>query len=278
MNLIPQDAVDRLMTEGFLRIPLAKTTSEAVAAVFETAYPFFREPAEEKNLNVLSEDGGYRPLGVEYSLSPDYPDQIETFTVSDRTRAKEDALQTASAQFLHQRMLVAFSALESLAEALTTRLAEVIGNRPYETKLRGAFRRWSRLQLNYSRPAETKTAFINESHEDGVLITLACATGPGFEVQSASEGFTPITTQTDEVIAMPGEITWLLSGGLIRPLYHRVLPLADQYERLALLFLGDIHPGLCEPWVTNEVNANVDIGERVLRSAARFGLKGFAPE
>jgi isopenicillin N synthase-like dioxygenase len=278
MDLIPEDAVDRLTADGFLRIRLVSEASEAILATFKVGYPFFHQSSAEKVLNVLSEDGGYRPLGIEYSRSPDAPDQIETFTASDRTRTTANALPTTSAQLLHQRMLVAFAALESIAEALTIRLAESVGGRAYKKKLRGAFGRWSRLQLNYSRPAETKAKFINEAHEDGVLMTLACATGPGFEVQTASGNFTPISTLPDEVLAMPGEITWLLSGGLIRPLYHRVVPEADQHERLALLFLGDIHPSLCEPWITNEVNANVDIGDRVLRSATRFGLQGFASE
>jgi isopenicillin N synthase-like dioxygenase len=139
-------------------------------------------------------------------------------------------------------------------------------------------RRWSRLQVNYARPANTRTPFINEAHEDGVLMTLVCATCPGFEVQTPDGEFAPLTTSPGEVIAMAGEITWLLSGGIIPPVYHRVRPVGDYAERLSVIFLGDVHPSLCEPWVENEVNAHVDIGERVRTSAARFGLQAFLGE
>jgi isopenicillin N synthase-like dioxygenase len=278
VKFLPKDAVDRFIADGFLRIPITKNAYEAVASTFKTAYPFFRASSEEKNLNRLPEDGGYRPFGVEYSQSPDSPDHVESFTTSDRTRTITSKLPTESAQILHQHMLVAFGALESIAETLTIRLAEAISGRLYTEKLRGGFRRWSRLQLNYSRPADTTAAYINEAHEDGVLMTVACATGPGLEFQTTDGNFKPVTTSSGEVLAMPGEITWLLSGGLIRPLYHRVRPVAKYQERLALLFLGDIYPSLCEPWVTNEVNANIDIGARVLTSATRFGLQSFALE
>jgi isopenicillin N synthase-like dioxygenase len=77
---------------------------------------------------------------------------------------------------------------------------------------------------------------------------------------------------------MPGEIIWLLSGGRIPPLFHRVNPKPSCEERIALLFFGDINPSACEPWVENEFNRGVDIGRRVLTSVNRFGLKGFGEE
>ncbi len=87
-----------------------------------------------------------------------------------------------------------------------------------------------------------------------------------------------ITTAPNEVLVMPGEIVWLLSGGQIRPLHHRVRREPSCSERLALLFFGDINPRLCRPWVRADVNEGVDIGARVLTNAARFGLDGFPLE
>ena len=77
---------------------------------------------------------------------------------------------------------------------------------------------------------------------------------------------------------MPGEILWLLSGGQIRPLYHRVRREPGCSERLALLLFGDINPRLCWPWVHTDINEGVDIGARVLTNSNRFGLGGFPLE
>jgi isopenicillin N synthase-like dioxygenase len=165
--------------------------------------------------------------------------------------------------------------LEPIAEILTIQLADTLSGHASYEKLRGAFRRWSCLQLNYSRPANTPAAFIHEPHEDGHLITISCADGPGLEVQTANGEFIPITTAYDEMVIMPGEIAWLLSGGQVRALYHRVRREPDCRERLAILFFVDIDPRLAKPWVNNKVNERVDIGARVLTNATRFGLNGF---
>lgn len=278
MYLIPGSTIERLKTDGFLLVPLNKEAAEAVSATFEAAYPFFHAPLEEKVSNKLSQDSGYRPMGVEYSQSPDRPDQVESFTASVRTRSAIAELQSVSAQLLFECMLKTIDIFERIAEEITIQLANEVGDRPASENLYGAFRRWSRMQLNYSRPSEVTKPFINELHEDGNLITVACTTGPGLERQTATGAFVPITTRADEVIVMPGEIAWLLSGGQISPLYHRVQPESCFSERMALLFFGDINPRFCEPWVKNEINANVDIGARVLTNANRYGLQGFTLE
>jgi isopenicillin N synthase-like dioxygenase len=77
---------------------------------------------------------------------------------------------------------------------------------------------------------------------------------------------------------MPGDIAYLLSGGRIRPLYHRVQTDINFEERMALLFFADVSPELCDPWVINEVNRNVNIGDRVLNNSQRFGVQAFKAE
>lgn len=275
---IPEDAVERLKNDGFLLIPLTKQACKNVAATFDAAYTFFRAPPEEKNKNVLLEELGYRPTGIEYSQSPDRPDPIESFTVDGRADAAPADCKTAAARELYERMLSTFDVFERVAEAITVRLANALGGKSAGTSLRSALRRWSCLQLNYSRPADAAAPFINEAHEDGHLFTVSCANGPGLEVQTAEGDFTPITTAPGEVLVMPGEIVWLLSGGQIRPLYHRVRREPGCGERLALLYFGDIPPRLCRPWVHSRVNEGVDIGGRVLTNATRFGLGGFPLE
>jgi isopenicillin N synthase-like dioxygenase len=277
-KVIPVNAVERLKNDGFLLIPLTQAACKNVAATLTAAYPFFRAPQDEKNKNILPAELGYRPTGIEYSQSPDRPDPIESFTVDGRADAMSADCKTDAARELYERMLSTFDIFERIAEALTVRLAGAMGGNLAGRALRGALRRWSCLQLNYSRPADADTLFINEAHEDGHLLTVSCANGPGLEIQTAGGDFMPMTTAPDEVLVMPGEILWLLSGGQIRPLYHRVRRELGCGERLALLFFGDINPRLCRPWVHAGVNEGVDIGARVLTNAARFGLGGFPLE
>lgn len=276
--IVLERVVENLQNDGFSLIPLAVSQAEAIKTAFEAAGHFFRAPLGEKTPNKICEDCGYRPMGVEYSQSSDRPDAVESFTACSRTSASATTLASASARRLYERMLTVIDVLEPIAEALTIQLAERFSGRSYRTALSGAFRQWSCLQMNYSRPADITRPFINELHEDGHLITIACSTGGGLEVQRKDGFLMPISRTCDEAVIMPGEIAFLLSGGEIEPLYHCVRPEPNLHERMSLLFFGDIDPKLCDPWVLNDRNMNVDIGKHVLTNAARFGVPGFTPE
>ena len=81
---------------------------------------------------------------------------------------------------------------------------------------------------------------MNELHEDGCLITIASNKGPGLEIRSPDVCFLPLEISSQQVIVMPGEILWLLSGGAIEPLFHRVRADRSNEERMSLLFFGHI--------------------------------------
>jgi isopenicillin N synthase-like dioxygenase len=172
-------------------------------------------------------------------------------------------------------MSATFNLLEPVAEALAMEFAKEVGGRPASGKLRGALRNWSRLQLNYARPSEVKVPFVNALHDDLNLLTINFADGPGLEVGISEDAVAEVSRAPCEAVVLPGEISWLLSGGLIKPLYHRVRANPDVPERLALLFFADPDPEACSPWVVNEVNKDIDIGNRVRINVHRFGLQGF---
>jgi isopenicillin N synthase-like dioxygenase len=226
-------------------------------------------------LNRLSGDFGYRPVGIEYSQSPDRPDPIESFTVSSRTKDQILELHSKNARALYQRMLDTIELLEPLAEELTVQLATLLAKSDYHTLLRGAVRDWSSFQLNYSRPANVTSEFIHEAHEDGHLFTIACATAPGLEILRSDGTHYPCTNAEPTLVVMPGEIAWLLSGGQVMPIHHQVRRDPRLAERMALLFFVDIDPRLCVPWVRNQVNAGINIGARVLTNSTRFGVRPF---
>jgi isopenicillin N synthase-like dioxygenase len=274
-KLLPPKLVQSFASEQFLVIKLPNETRKKILSLFANAHSFFREPNNNKSKCVFAQDIGYRPLGREYSKSPDYPDQIESFSVAARLPISSFELPIASVRALNISMLEVFDSFERLAEDIVMRLATEISSDSLANRLRGGLRLWSRLQVNYSKPASTSLPFINETHEDMNLLTVTCANEPGLEVRLNENEFRPISTGDGEVVIFSGEIAWLLSGGQIRPGYHRVITNSLVQERLAVLFFADLDPLLCQPWIKNEINHGIDIAERSVMNVRRFGLKNF---
>jgi hypothetical protein len=243
-----------------------------LAQVADSAREFFNAPENVKVLNTLEYECGYRRLGIEYSVSADRPDQIESFTVSPHVVPVGEELPSSSARLLHSQMLSVFQQLEPIVESIAITWANRVSGNDWAETLKGGLKRWSRLQVNFSRPALSTGTNIHDSHEDGNLLTLACATEIGLEVQRADGLFVSVPASLDNMLIMPGEIAWLLSAGEIQPLWHRVVPKHRITERIAILFFADIDPQLCQPWVRGDVNTGINIGERVLNNGERFGL------
>jgi isopenicillin N synthase-like dioxygenase len=271
----PENFAQRLSAERVLVLSLPENVTKSVQAIFDPAYSFFRQSISAKQKCTFTQDMGYRQLGDEYSKSPAQADQVESFSISARVPLPPSQLKSADAELLYQRMLVVFDFLEAITENLVIRLADHFTNRSNRSSLRGALRRWSRLQVNYSLPSDVPLHFINEEHEDLDLLTLTMAPIPGLEVEWIENTFIPTTTMADQVLILPGEIAYLLSGGQLQPVYHRVRASGQIPERVSLLFFADLEPRHCKPWVANDINFGVDIGKRVITNVHRFGLAGF---
>jgi isopenicillin N synthase-like dioxygenase len=274
-NLVPQNVARKIIEEKFIILRLPEVIWESVSTTLTAAVPFFREPLALKSICSFPQDMGYRPIGGEYSQSSAYPDQLESFSISARVPIPLAALPSENARILYKRMFATFNLLEPVAEALAMEFAKGVSGGPAGGKLRGALRNWSRLQLNYARPSEVKVPFVNALHDDLNLLTINFADGPGLEVGISEDAVVEVSRAPCEAVVLPGEISWLLSGGVIKPLYHRVRANPDVPERLALLFFADPDPEACSPWVVNEVNKDIDIGNRVRLNVHRFGLQGF---
>jgi isopenicillin N synthase-like dioxygenase len=260
-----------LRTVGYLTVALPARAVATIEQAFASAYAFFRLDAEGKSLCRLKFDCGYRPVGVEYSLSPDSPDAIESFTACFRTALDASDLPQPAAS-LHKDMISAMRELELLIEELVVEAAETIDGTPSRSRLAGSLRLWSRAQINYSRPSHTKASFINDVHEDGHVFTLTCATAPGLEVKTKEGDFINVFATPSNPVIFAGEIAYLLSGGCFDPLYHRVKPSPDHDERLSLQYFCDIDPAVSQPWARSDVNRDIDIGARIRSNPTRFGL------
>jgi isopenicillin N synthase-like dioxygenase len=275
-EIVSRQQISRLRASGFVLCNVPQVFQDSIKKVYGVARPFFRADLGDKKISILSEEAGYRPFGSEYSNSPVHPDQVESFTVHKRVPDPTRILSPL-ALALWTEMMNIFDVFENLAESVVNQMImSIANNSPAYRNLHGALGGWSRLQLNYSRPSQVRSSFINEVHEDGDLVTFANATGPGLEIRTGDESFLSVTTKSDELVIMPGELAWLLSGGHFNPAFHRVHPNPIETERMALLFFADIDPTLSEPWIHNEINNRIDIKNKILTNVKKFGLKGFS--
>ncbi len=269
---IANETVERFLSDGFVAIKVSGLLHDKLEDIFKAGQVFFNENPADKLTNQLHLETGYRPMGLEYSTSPDHPDEMESFSVSRRINSIAANLTSKSAKILYVLMLDLLDFLVPLVEDFTTAAATRLTGTSFERKFEGAFDSWSILQINYSRPALVSAEYINDCHEDGNLMTVLCVTGPGLELQLPDGSFLPMSPTTDKLLFMSGEILHLLSGGRVRPTYHRVRSTPECHERMSLLFFADIHPKHCNPWISTESNHGVNIRERMLHNSARFGL------
>jgi isopenicillin N synthase-like dioxygenase len=269
---------ERLIERGCAVIELAPPEAEAVAEVVSAASSFFRLSVAEKAKCRIGVTAGYRPYGIEYSNSPERPDEMETFSATTASASQGSTLPSGSARDFHGRTATTFLLLEPLAEQLVVALAEVLTRRPWKEALSGGLHRWSCLQVNYSHPSEARSEFINEVHEDGHFLTLAYATSEGLEARQGDGNFSKITTASNQMVVMLGRIASLMTDGRLHPLYHRVRSIPTCVERTSVMFFADLAPELCQPWIAGETNRLVDIGAHIRANPTRFGLQRYGSE
>jgi isopenicillin N synthase-like dioxygenase len=270
--------IKRLTDLGCAVIELEPPEAEAVAEVVLAAPSFFRLPPAEKGKCRLGPSAGYRPYGIEYSNSPEHPDEMETYSATAASAEDGSALPSGSGRDLHGRTAVAFRLLEPLAERLVVALAENLTSRPWKEALSGGLHRWSCLQVNHSHPSEARSEFINEVHEDGHFLTLAYSTSAGLEVGQVDGSFVSVTTAPNQMVVMLGGIASLMTNGRLLPLYHRVRSIPTCAERTSVLFFADLAPDLCQPWIVGATNRSVDIGAYIRSNPTRFGLQKYGSE
>jgi isopenicillin N synthase-like dioxygenase len=117
---------------------------------------------------------------------------------------------------------------------------------------------------------------LQDGHEDGHLLTLVTATGPGLEIETA-DGYRPAEVAEDEMLIMPGSLLTLMTGGEIQPLYHRVRNSFRKEPRYSMMYFVNPESGqVLDPWIRNETNAGIDIIEEANKLPQKFGLPTLA--
>ncbi|WP_050400011.1 2OG-Fe(II) oxygenase family protein [Bradyrhizobium embrapense] len=272
----PETTFDRLADEGWAEIQLTPEDAEIIANVVAAAFRFFRADQVEKAKCQVGVGSGYRPYGIEYSRTADRPDEMETFSATASSIGCEYGL--AEADELNRQCANAFDMMEKIADQIVIAIADGVTGGTWKQMLSGRVRHWSTLQINYSRPIQAQSSFINEEHEDGHLLTLVYSTAPGLEVRLPDGAFLPISTSSDRAVAMLGGLASLMTDGRLRPLFHQVRPPKDCDERISVLFFADLAPEFCQPWIVGESNRGIDIANFVKSNPIRFGLQKYGSD
>lgn len=252
-----------IIDSGYAVVKLSELDENRLHTAISTAVDFFAKDAGFKNAHA-SEDFnyGYRPFGVEYSVTPDRPDVNEVFTMwADRVDKIPDAegISELTDSFLGWR--------DALAPLVKSVLDEVAQH--YGVEAAPQFEKASYLQINYYLTADNGREFLQDRHEDGHMVTVIHATKPGLETYVNGEP-QPALPAHDEVIIMPGSVLTLLSGGKVPPLYHQVRNLGLT-DRQSIMYF--VNPELDEPlygWFDSEQAE--DIREHVRNAPKMFGL------
>ncbi len=258
-------AAQHILDTGYAVVKLSDIDTRNLHQAIDTAVDFFQRPLEDKKAHGSTDHNyGYRPFGIEYSLSPERPDMNECFTVwSSRLDLIPNAadVEDVTGAFLDWR--------DSLAPLVKAILDEVAKN--FGTDAAPEFEKASYLQINYCIPAPAERDLLQDKHEDGHMVTVLHATAPGLEIYVNDEP-KPMLPAHDEVVIMPGSVLTALSGGKVQPLFHQVRNHSLD-DRQSIMYF--VNPEIDEPlygWIASGDGERADIREHVQNAPSMFGL------
>ncbi|HET6158624.1 MAG TPA: 2OG-Fe(II) oxygenase family protein [Dongiaceae bacterium] len=261
--------VPQLEQQGFLRIPVHAALRCATDRVFTLANEFFARPAAEKHHFAHPKwVEGYRELGPEYAQVPERPDLTESLSAWNCNRVRAELDSWASGCPLHGALRSVSTVLDEVVHGLFAAMAEHF--KPGAPELR--FHNATYMQLNYYEPARHIRDLLQDSHEDGHLVTMVSTNAPGLEIQVNGE-FVPADVGRDELLLMPGSLLSLMTGYRVKPLYHQVRNSRRTDPRFSMLYF--VNPEINQrlvPWVLNESNAGIDLIERANAAPKQFGM------
>ena len=259
-----RDVLDR----GYAVVKLSDLDAGVLHRAIDTAVEFFQRPLADKNAHGSTDHNyGYRPFGIEYSVTPERPDMNECFTVwSTRMDLIPNAADIGelTGSFLSWR-----DSLVPLVKGILDEIARSFG-----AEAAPEFEKAAYLQINYSIPAPAEREYLQDKHEDGHMVTVLHATAPGLEIYAegeASDTVQPMLPGPDEIVIMPGSVLTALSGGAIAPLFHQVRNHGLD-DRQSIMYF--VNPEIDEPlfgWVETD-GERADIREHVQNAPSMFGL------
>ncbi|MER7210332.1 2OG-Fe(II) oxygenase family protein [Streptosporangium sp. NPDC000239] len=259
------DYARELLGVGYARITLGAKEAALLATALDECRRFFSLPdATKARYSSADCNFGYRPLGMEYSITADRPDLNDCFTLwSDRLDLVPNSAELTS---LTDALLAWRNHLSALVSDVVGHVAGIIGDAQAPS-----FEAASYLQVNNYTHADGERDLLQDRHEDGHLVTVIHTTAPGLEIWPDGECL-PVEMAPDEVVLMPGSVFAELTGGKVGALDHQVRNLGLD-RRMSLMYF--VNPELTEPlypWVRTEGEAPADLRDKIRSHPATFGL------
>jgi isopenicillin N synthase-like dioxygenase len=244
-------------------VPLPQTA--ALDRLYAAVPEFFARPAQEKLRHSTPDwNYGYRAQGHEYGLTPDRPDLNESFTYWG-----DDPESVPNHQLLGEFLPALRDYWSVAAEAARQVIEEVAGR--FGRKVEFSYLKSSHLQINYYRSASETRDLLQDSHEDGHLITLLTADGPGLEIVGP-DGISIPRAAKNELVMLAGSVLTVMTGGAVPPVYHQVRNHKLDRRTSIMFFVNPDIDAPLEPFVRNEHNDGVDIAELVRTNPEKYGL------
>ncbi len=266
------DPVQSLLKNSFAITDANAALAGAAAGVCSAAWEFFRSPLSAKEAYTTAAGEGFRAFATEYTDEPHQTDLVECFSCSITRRYVRSKFPPGPGLLLYDAMLDVQRLFASETERLAREVLLALGLHPPPCL---GFERWSRLQVNYADMAIAGRDLLHVVHEDGDLLTLDFATGPGLKVlrhDGTPQKLWP--ESAGKFVVLTGEILSIVSGGRIGAAYHCVERQTNLDERLALLYFADADPDLLGQCTDCDANA---IRDRITAGWLRSGVAPVQP-
>jgi isopenicillin N synthase-like dioxygenase len=243
-----------LRHSGHTRVQLVGAHMNILQTLRVQASRFFTQPEEDRQVHAGEWDGpGWHRYATRYATYATWPDQNETF-----------AMHGVSWQSIprHREILSLCTAIAAY-ETMMTQLVEPILDRlgEYYRQTRPLITApYSHTEVNwYGTPPKRAWAYLQERHEDGHLLSIAACNRPGLEVELDGR-MRPVWPGDGHLSILAGSTLTAMTGGEIKPVYHRVLN-CELPARVTVMYFVDLapEPGRIAPYICNSWNAGMDM-------------------
>lgn len=241
-----------LRHSGHTRVQLVGANLNVLQTLRVQASRFFALPAEEKQACAGTWDGpGWHRYATRYATYASWPDQNETFAMHGVT------WQTVPG---HERVLGLCAAIAAY-EAMMATLTEAI-----LTQFAAYYRQacplitapYSHTEVNwYGTPPRRAWPYLQERHEDGHLLSVAACNRSGLEMEIDGR-MRPVWPGDGHLTILAGSTLTAMTGGEIKPVYHRVLN-CELPARVTVMHFVDVAPERVAPYVRNSWNAGMNM-------------------
>lgn len=259
--------LNRIHKDGFCNYTVNEYTKNLLIDLVKYSKEFFNlEMNEKKKYSFENTTSGYRDIGMEYSSIISNPDLNQSFSF----RAIDKKLLSSFDEIKNFKS-TAYKIQEQLDEVAQKIIADISREFGHKDVIPTNLNSW--LQVNFYQPFNKNREFLQDSHEDGHIITLATATRKGLEYKTKNGYVENNIVEIEDFLVMPGELLSLLTGNKIKSLFHRVKCHKDVKERFSIMyFVNPNERHHIPPWIKNDFNKNINIAKKSLENPLQFGL------